>query len=715
MFDLSAHPGRIYVLATLLPLVPAAVILLVGMVRHLAGRHAPTTAGAYLSVACLLASAGMAGWGAVTYFGEVERLPAAEVEARWGERFDWIRIGGSVTDQPAAVLPVGYRIDRLSALMFSMVTGIGSLIFLFALGYMADEKKSVPLPPQGEGLGVGGSHSDHSPPHPHPLSPGGEGSRRGRFDRFFLYLSLFAFSMLNLLVADNLFQVFVSWELVGVCSFFLIGFYYERRSAGTAANKAFIVNRVGDAGFLVGMAVAFAAFGTLNIADLNAKFDTNHPQDISHTLWIVLGLGIFLGAVGKSAQVPLQTWLPDAMEGPTPVSALIHAATMVAAGVYLVGRCYPMFAPEVLLVIAYIGLVTLFISATTALVMTDIKRVLAYSTCSQLGYMMLALGVGGWTAGLLHLLTHAFFKALLFLCAGSVIHGLHHEQDLRRMGGLRRKMPITAYTMLVGVLAISGAPLLSGWYSKDQILSSALGFGMANTEHFLLFVGPLLTAALTAFYMFRLWFLAFGGEPRDRKLYDHAHESPAVMTIPLMILAVFSVGVAWGWPIWDAEASALGKLLHAGQPHGHGLKLDQAHKLAEANHLLAGGLALAAAAVGIGYAWVRYGKQAPTPAQLAEPTGLLANRWYFDDVYDAAFVNRTVDAAHLSANVDRANPDRKAEGVPSLDGLMNSAATLAARGGDALRAVQTGRIRVYVLALALTTIGLLGMLFAFIR
>lgn len=695
MFDLSAHPGRIYVLATLLPLVPSAVILLVGLLRHLAGRHAPTTAGAYLSVACLMASAGMAGWGAMTYFGEVERLPAAEVEARWGERFDWIRIGGAVADQPAAVLPVGYRIDRLSALMFSMVTGIGSLIFLFALGYMKDETKAVV--------------DDHAA-HAH---------RRGRFDRFFLYLSLFAFSMLNLLVADNLFQVFVSWELVGVCSFFLIGFYYERKSAGTAANKAFLVNRVGDAGFLVGIAVAFAVFGTLNIADLNAKFAHGHPHEISHTLWIVLGLGIFLGAVGKSAQVPLQTWLPDAMEGPTPVSALIHAATMVAAGVYLVGRCYPMFAPEVLLVIAYIGLVTLFISATTALVMTDIKRVLAYSTCSQLGYMMLALGVGGWTAGLLHLLTHAFFKALLFLCAGSVIHGLHHEQDLRRMGGLRRKMPVTAYTMLVGVLAISGVPLLSGWYSKDQILGSALGFGLANTSHFALFVIPLLTAALTAFYMFRLWFLAFGGEPRDKELYDHAHESPAVMTVPLMILAVFSVGVAWGWPLWDAEASALGKLLHAGQPHGHGLNFDKAHHLAEENHLLAGGLALAAAAVGIGYAWVRYGKQAPTPGQLAEPTGLLANRWYFDDVYDAVFVNRTVDAARLSANVDRANVDpasrdRQGAGL-TLDGLMNSAATLAARGGDALRAVQTGRIRVYVLALALTTIGLLGMLFALIR
>jgi NADH-quinone oxidoreductase subunit L len=696
MFDFSAHPGRIYVLATLFPLVPVVLILLSGMLRHLSGRRSPTTFGAYLSVACLMASAGMSAWGAMTYFGDVDRLSPTEVEARWAERINWVAIGSNWSDPthppvPSSSLQVGYRIDRLTALMFSMVTGIGSLIFLFALGYMKDETKATV--------------DDHST-HMH---------RRGRFDRFFLYLSLFAFSMLNLLIADNLFQVFVSWELVGVCSFFLIGFYYERKSAGDAANKAFIVNRVGDAGFLIGIAVAFAFLGTLNIHELNAKFEHGRPTELSHTLWIVLGLGIFLGAVGKSAQVPLQTWLPDAMEGPTPVSALIHAATMVAAGVYLVGRCYPMFAPEVLLVIAYIGLITLFISATTALVMTDIKRVLAYSTCSQLGYMMLALGVGGWTAGLLHLLTHACFKALLFLCSGSVIHGLHHEQDLRRMGGLRRKMPITAYTMLVGVLAISGAPLLSGWYSKDMILSSSLGFSLANPTHFLLFFGPLLTAGLTAFYMFRLWFLAFGGEPRDKHLYDHAHESPAVMTIPLMILAVCSVGVAWGWPVWDAEASALGKLLHAGELHGHGLNFDKAHHLAEENHLWAGGLALLVAVVGVGYAWTRYGKQAPTPAQLAEPVGLFARRWYFDEVYDAVFTRRTVELAGLSANVDRVNPDRNGRSVFTLDSVMNSLADFALWGGQQLRGWQTGRIRGYVLVLALTVVGLLGMLLAFVR
>jgi NADH-quinone oxidoreductase subunit L len=743
----QATPGRLYVVGTLLPLAAFAFLLVAGGVRALCrpfrqqggtaaslywalGGDVPARGGAIFATRFMALSAACGVAGLVLFL--TDTTTGAEHAARWAERTDWLRLGpldsapppvwekqsaadeSRPTPPTALALELGYKIDHLTAVVFAMVTVISTLIFVFSLGYMKDETKesvedhAIEVKP---GSGDGHGHTS-DPSHTHTHS---HLHRRGRYGRFFLYLSLFCFSMLNLVIADNLFQVFVSWELVGVCSFFLIGFYYERPSAARAANKAFIVNRVGDAGFLIGIAVAFAAFGTLNIADLNAKFEHGHPSELTHTLWIALGLGIFLGAVGKSAQVPLQTWLPDAMEGPTPVSALIHAATMVAAGVYLVGRCYPIFSPEVLLVIAYVGLITLFVSATTALVMTDIKRVLAYSTCSQLGYMMLALGVGGWTAGLLHLLTHAFFKALLFLCAGSVIHGLHHEQDLRRMGGLRRKMPITAYTMLVGVLAISGAPLFSGWYSKDIILSSALGFSLANTTHFLLFFGPLLTAGLTAFYMFRLWFLAFGGEPRDKHLYDHAHESPAVMTLPLLVLAIFSVGVAWGWPVWDAEASALGKLLHAGEPHAHLLNGEQAHKLSEQYHLWAGGLALLAAVCGVGYAWTRYGKQAPAPDQLAEPKGVFANRWYFDDVYDAVFTRRTVDAAHLSANLDRANPDRQGGGSLTLDGLLNSVADLAAWGGQRMRLLQTGRIRGYVLVLALTVVGLLGMLFALVR
>ena len=328
-------------------------------------------------------------------------------------------------------------------------------------------------------------------------------------------------------------------------------------------------------------------------------------------LFVVMGIGIFMGCVGKSAQFPLHTWLPDAMEGPTPVSALIHAATMVAAGVYLVGRCYPLFAPEVLLVIAYTGAVTLFIAATIALVQTDIKRILAYSTCSQLGYMMLALGVGGWVAGLLHLITHAFFKALLFLGSGSVILGCHHEQDVRKMGGLRKKMPITAFTMLVGVLAICGTPFFSGWYSKDQVLAAAATFGFAHPGHILLFALPLLTAGLTAFYMFRLWFLTFAGQPRDEHVDNHAHESPAVMTVPLIVLALFSIGVAWGWPIWDAESSALGHVLEKSKPASlevgappEGTADNHYQKLIHnLGHGISGWLALIVVAIGVGVAY----------------------------------------------------------------------------------------------------------------
>ncbi|MCL4148751.1 UNVERIFIED_CONTAM: hypothetical protein GTU68_064935, partial [Idotea baltica] len=341
--------------------------------------------------------------------------------------------------------------------------------------------------------------------------------------------------MLGLVLAGNIFQVFIFWELVGVCSYLLIGFYVERKSASTAANKAFIMNRVGDFGFLIGLMILWTWFGTFQFA--NTEPGSTAPQGL---LLIAAGLGVFAGCVGKSAQFPLQTWLPDAMEGPTPVSALVHSATMVAAGVYLVGRFYPMFTPEVLLVIAYAGCITLFIGATIAVVVTDIKQVLAYSTISQLGYMMLALGVGGWMAGLFHLITHAFFKSLMFLCSGSVIHGCHHEQEMTKMGGLYKKMPITCWAMFVGVVAISGALSFSGFHSKDAIVASALTFSSLNPVHGLLFFIPLITAGITAFYMFRMWFMTFFGKPKDQHVYDHAHESPRVMTAPLFILAFFA-------------------------------------------------------------------------------------------------------------------------------------------------------------------------------
>ncbi|WP_320686600.1 NADH-quinone oxidoreductase subunit L [Gemmata algarum] len=840
-------PGRLYVVATLLPLAAFALLLVTGALRALcrpfrdqsgfAGRlywlyggDTPLKTGAHLATLFIAGSAALAIVGLVNVL--TDSSVGDQRAARWSERTDWLRLGPLdsspppvwarqhaadpllPTPKPALALELGYKIDELTAVVFAMVTVIGTLIFVFSLGYMKDELQegvavdllAAPLPKGRDSKGTGelqhatDARDTHSPPALHDEGASGPSlpsTRRGRFGRFFLYLSLFSFSMLNLVIADNLFQVFVSWELVGVCSFFLIGFYYERPSASRAATKAFIVNRVGDAGFLIGILIAWTYLGTLNFDEMAQRVRSpQHGDRLTHTespedanrfvrvdpvgrsgadasqqyalpqnrtpgshlalfplvepdhfngtqpgsnnwtgkvsvpavatyttygvlpygLFVLMGIGIFLGCAGKSAQVPLQTWLPDAMEGPTPVSALIHAATMVAAGVYLVGRCFPLFAPEVLLTVAYIGAVTLFISATIALVQTDIKRVLAYSTCSQLGFMMLALGLGGWVAGLLHLITHAFFKALLFLCSGSVIHGCHHEQDIRKMGGLKSKMPVTAFTMLVGVLAITGVPLLSGWYSKDMILSTALGYVSLHPVHALLFVLPALTAGLTAYYMFRLWFLTFTGTPRGTHLHDHAHESPRVMTLPLVVLAVFSVGVAWGWPVWSAEASYLGSVLHKAEPAA--VQTDFApEKLQEHNlHLYAGAVALAVAVVGALLAYRTFYRSTPAHAAL-HATGpgwyrFLLKKWYFDEAYDAALVTPTLRLAHTAARVDKRPPESSPNGFDffTLDGLLNAIGQLAARLGSFLRGVQTGFVRSYVLALALTAALLLGML-----
>ena len=550
MAFLSEIPGRIFLVAALLPLAMAIILFLAitlqrwrkavpGKIAILAG---------WLAVLAMAASATCSIIGTLWLLQDYDRYAGmnATLASRWTEQVDYLRIGSArVEANPAFAIPLGFAIDRITALMMCMVTIIGTLIFLFSLGYMHDELKNVH------------DHAAHV-------------KRRGRFAQFFQYLLLFAFSMLFLLISDNLLQVFVTWELVGVCSFLLIGFYFERKSASTAANKAFIMNRVGDAGFLIGLAIIFAHFGTFKFSELSSALTHPVQHGMSRTTWIVMGLGLFAGCVGKSAQFPLQTWLPDAMEGPTPVSALIHAATMVAAGVYLCARCLPFFAPEVLTVIAYTGAITLFISAAVACVQTDIKRVLAFSTCSQLGYMMLALGLVDWTAGLFHLMTHAFFKALLFLCAGSVICAIHHEQDLLKMGGLRKKMPITAFTMLIGVAAIIGVPFFSGWYSKDMILAEAeINYQREMTLSSIVFAYlPFITVIFTAYYMTRLWLLAFAGEARNQHVYENAKESPVVMAAPLIALAAFSLGIAWGWPVWDSEASVLGKFIHDSEPAG---------------------------------------------------------------------------------------------------------------------------------------------------
>jgi len=408
------------------------------------------------------------------------------------------------------VLDVGIAIDNLSAIMLVVVTLISALVHLFSLGYMKGDV---------------------------------------RYSRYYAYLGLFSFSMLGLVLSNNILMMYIFWELVGICSYLLIGHWYERKSAADAGKKAFIVNRVGDTGFFIGIMLVFTQLHTVLFKGI---FDGIANGQLSGTLLTVAGILIFCGAVGKSAQFPLHVWLPDAMEGPTPVSALIHAATMVAAGVYLVARVYPMLTGDALTVIAYVGVITAFISATIAITQNDIKKVLAYSTISQLGYMIMGLGVGAFSAGFFHLVTHAAFKAGLFLGSGSVIYAMHHEQDMRQMGGLRRKMPITYWSFVIFSLSIAGIPFTSGFLSKDSILAGALAYGRLS-GNYLIPVIAYGVVFLTAMYMFRLIIMTFHGEPHDHERFEHAKEPPAVMTIPLIGLAALSLFFFYSLNPFDPE------------------------------------------------------------------------------------------------------------------------------------------------------------------
>jgi NADH-quinone oxidoreductase subunit L len=828
---LEQQPGLLYVAATLLPLLSFLILLLTGTVRNWirstwpdspyaagsglpAGKVAAYIATGAIGLAFLLSLAGFLlfqadhpghGTHAATHEHqhddaakeeEKDDEHTAEAPDRWAGSMAWAWVGkGEEDERGGTTLRLGFRIDSLTAVMFLMVTFIATLIHVFSIGYMGDELQTTVE-----------DHQVHT--------EGGHLHRRGRFGRFFLFMSLFCFSMLNLVLADNLFQVFLSWELVGICSYLLIGFYYERNSASTAANKAFITNRVGDAGFVIGLMILWTYVGTLNFEEmfaavrapvkdahgkglmLGGQFVRGEVSDegklaidesggdvllfprkphihakqiesgkevpvvstpkakqygsMPYWLLVVAGLGIFLGCVGKSAQFPLHVWLPDAMEGPTPVSALIHAATMVAAGVYLVGRTYPLFTPEALLVIAYTGGITLFVAATIALVATDIKKVLAYSTVSQLGYMMLALGVGGWVAGLFHLVTHAFFKALLFLGSGSVIYGCHHEQDMRKMGGLYPKMKVTALTMLMGVLAIAGIPGFSGWYSKDSILAQAFGFTYLHPEHSLLFFLPLATAGLTTFYMFRMWFLTFTGQPKDEHVFRHAHESPRLMTVPLVVLAFFSVVVAWGWPFFatefpflESKASWLDAQIHHSQPAAviadfgydpdhdpmwEGGKVKDYEKgernMAHEWHAFAGNLALGVVFLGFVFAFAIYYRGALNPADAMEQFPgvhrFLLYKWYFDELYSATLVRPALVVAQALRWFDLTIIDgiihtvawgtvrlSKWDGIfdaTVIDGLVNLTAGVVYTVGGWLRAPQTGSLRSYVLFLAMAAV-----------
>ena len=582
--------------------------------------------------------------------------------------FTWIPAGGFVVE-------VGFLVDSLTACLLIVVTTIGLLVHVYSIGYMSHD-------------------------------PG--------YWRFFAYLNLFMFSMLLLVLADSWLVVFVAWELVGLSSYLLIGFWYRKRSAALAAKKAFIVNRVGDVGFALGIMAIWVNTGATGEATLNVR-DSIHRMleagDANPIPLFVTALLVFAGAMGKSAQFPLHVWLPDAMEGPTPVSALIHAATMVNAGVYLVARSNELFAsaPDAMVIVAAIGIFTAILAASIAMTQTDIKRVLAYSTLSQLGYMFAALGVGAFTAAIFHLMTHGFFKGLLFLGSGSVIHAVHEEQDMRRMGGLSRKIPITYATMLVGSIAISGIPPLAGFFSKDEILGEAFKFGFYWVWAIGLFV-----AFLTAFYMFRLMGLTFWGAFRGPKaVWDKIHESPAVMTIPLILLAIPSIvlGVALGLPFGD---STLHRWLEPIFHHAEEL-LALPHE-PYALFGIDGGLILASvtvAAIGVALAWRFFGADLGGLRLPARPEAVrdisarpgLAflyraslNKWWFDELYHLLFI---VIGGRIAAALwwfDR----------EVIDGTVNDVGRLTVSAGRGLRRVQTGRVQNYALGIAVGLIVMAG-------
>ncbi len=549
---------------------------------------------------------------------------------------------------------VAFLLDPLSAVMILVVSGVGFLIHIYSIGYMAHD-------------------------------PG--------YGRYFAYLNLFMFAMLTLVLADNMLLMFVGWEGVGLCSYLLIGFWYEKKSASDAGKKAFIVNRIGDFGFLVGIFIIFWNVGSLDFIDI---------VRVAPEVFVVGGglitaccLLLFLGATGKSAQIPLYVWLPDAMEGPTPVSALIHAATMVTAGVYMIARTNVLFmmAPDALLVVAIIGALTAFFAATIGLAQNDIKRVLAYSTVSQLGYMFLACGVAAFTAGIFHLMTHAFFKALLFLGAGSVIHAMSDQQDMRFMGGLKKYLPITFGTMFVATLAITGIPLFSGFFSKDEILWKSFSSPINGAWYF--WVLGFLAAGLTAFYMFRLIFLTFYGKERmDDKTKSHIHESPRSMTGPLVALGVLSlVGGYVGMPHIFGVTNWFEEWLHpvmSGPSHE-----TASHALAAAGHSAASewilmGASVALVAMSIYLAFYFYRKNIGAATSLARKLSgiktMLANKYYVDELYGATVIRPTIYfSLFLWKIVD----------VIVIDGALNGLAKLWRDFSDGLRYSQSGQLRSY--------------------
>jgi len=620
----------------LIPLLPLASFLIVGIFGHWLKDKAHLVA-----VPAVIVS-----WGiAVLAF-----LDVADGHHSTFRLYSWLTSG-------TLDVHIGITIDRLTSVMLLLVTTVSALVHVYTIGYM-----------QGE----------------------------AGYARFFSYIALFTFSMLMLVLADNFLQLFVFWEAVGLCSYLLIGHWYERPQAVAAATKAFIVNRVGDFGFILGLLLVFTTFGSLDYATVFANVGReaakaiNILEPLGGTLEVstltVICLLLFMGAVGKSAQFPLHVWLPDAMEGPTPISALIHAATMVTAGVFMVARLAPLYdaSPFAMDVVAVVGATTMVLGATIALTQTDIKRVVAYSTMSQLGYMIMACGLGAYAAGMYHLLTHGAFKALLFLGCGSVIIALHHEQDMRRMGGLKNRLPVTYWTFVVGSLALAGFPMTAGFFSKDDILASAWAAGPLGQ---VLSILGLLTALLTAFYSFRLVFVTFWGPSRvDAHRAGHVHEPPQTMTVPLLILAVLSIVTGYlGIPEFLSPMFTE----RAGGSHASGVIMP---------------IATLIGLLGIAGAYYAYVLHPSLPDRWAERWRTAYDwsfhKWYVDEAYDRSIVRPTFAAAgDLWKRVD----------VAIIDGAVNGVARAIGWGAWFLRLLQSGQTQHYALGMALGAVVILTM------
>lgn len=592
--------------------------------------------------------------------------------------FDWFSLGVNDTN-----FTVGFVVDQLSAIMLVVVNLISAVVHLFSVKYMEGDSK---------------------------------------YSKYFAYLGLFTFSMLGIVITNNLLLMYVFWELVGLSSYLLIGFWYEKRPPQEAAKKAFIVNRIGDFGFLIGIMIVFYFIGNFAFSEI---FSGISEGKIPSGWLTAAGILLFCGAIGKSAQFPLHVWLPDAMEGPTPVSALIHAATMVAAGVYLTARIFIMLTADALTFVAYIGAITSFIAATIALTQNDIKKILAYSTVSQLGYMIMAIGIGAYSYGVFHLVTHAFFKACMFLGAGSVIYGMHHIQDINEMGGLRKKMPVTFITFLVSTLAISGIPFTSGFLSKDSILASTMAFSNINGGITILIpVIAFTVAGLTAFYMFRLVIKTFLGTPRNIEKYEHCHESPIQMTLPLIILSGLSVFFFYSFNPLSAEGGWILNVLKSPESLlvgtkgaiNHIVSREEFNEALHHAHYPAMILSLVLAGLGILISFVFYFWNKVDTEKLKSALNPLykfsLNKWYFDELYHYTAVLVVMSLSTLASIFDKYVIDGIVNGAAYLtkklsdfgglfdkyvvDGIVNLTGGTVWFFGMVFRKFQTGKIQTYI-------------------